>query len=269
MTSITQSSRISVPGSAAQQPHVSQHGAPVWKVVVPLLMLGLCSYLWVDHVVSARLVEQRGLPGDLDKLFAAAEHFGTPFGQALILWLVFAVDRRRAWRIPRLAATAIMGGLAADLLKLSIGRERPKYFDFTAIADSFSGWFPLGVGGSQHQSFPSAHTASAVAFAVAMCWAYPKGRTVFLTLAGLVALQRIEANAHFVSDTCVGAALGWLIGSWSVGNTRLSRWWDAREERWKPAKIIAPTIDVKVETLDLPPVILKADFKAADIRRAA
>jgi membrane-associated phospholipid phosphatase len=258
-----------VPGSAAPQPHVSQHGTSAWKVVVPLLVLGLCSYLSVDHAVSARLVEQGGLPGDLDKLLDAAEHYGTPFGQALILWLVFAVDRRRAWRIPRLAATAIMGGLAANLVKLSIARVRPKYFDFTGVADRFSGWFPLGDGGSRYQSFPSAHTASAVAFAVAICWAYPKGRTVFLTLAGLVALQRIEANAHFVSDTCVGAALGWMIGSWSVGNTRLSRWWEAREERWKQAKIIAPTIDVSVETLDVPLVILKADFTVADTRRAA
>ena len=106
------------------------------------------------------------------------------------------------------------------------------------VAESFGRWFPLLGEGSAGQSFPSAHTATAVGLAIALSWLYPRGRWMFATLALLVACQRIESGYHFASDTIFGAAVGLFIAIACLKNGRLARRFDrieahfiARQER--------------------------------------
>ena len=111
-------------------------------------------------------------------------------------------------------ACAYLPGLMANLIKLTVVRTRPHAFDFqNHAASSFGGWFPMASAGSAGQSFPSAHTATAVGLAVGLAWVYPRARGFFAALAVLVACQRVAAKFHFPSDVLVGAALGLLIAA--------------------------------------------------------
>jgi membrane-associated phospholipid phosphatase len=115
--------------------------------------------------------------------------------------VIFLLDTSRRWALPRVLACALFSGLVADVVKMLIARARPSDFDFSGGAwTTFGAWFPLASAGSAGQSFPSAHTATAVGFALGFSWLYPNGRRLFPLVAALVACQRIEASAHFLSD---------------------------------------------------------------------
>ncbi|MFG2639141.1 phosphatase PAP2 family protein [Streptomyces sp. NPDC048362] len=60
-------------------------------------------------------------------------------------------------------------------------------------------------------SFPSGHTAAAVAFVVAPTW--PAAGALCAVPAGLVALERVQTGAHYPSDVAAGAAIG-LASAW-------------------------------------------------------
>lgn len=167
----------------------------------------------LDGTVAAGLLAHRPT-GDLSKALHAAEHFGTPFGAGLILLTIGASMPNSRRQLLAAFAIAVGAGLVADILKLFVSRARPATFDLALPAwQSFMGSFSLGAGGAARQGFPSAHTAFAVAFAVALGTIFPSSRRWFLVLAALVALERITSLAHFPSDTLVGAAVGWVVGS--------------------------------------------------------
>jgi membrane-associated phospholipid phosphatase len=71
----------------------------------------------------------------------------------------------------------------------------------------------LSSGGAGMQSFPSAHTATAVGLAVMLVSLFPRGRWLFPIIAVLVGMQRIATSAHFPSDVFAGATVGWVFGS--------------------------------------------------------
>lgn len=219
-------------------PHPRAHETgPLWPRFgwgLAALLLSLVSFLFVDHALAGYLKAHR-YKGELSNLLQAAEHFGTPYGAALILitlWIVLPETRRR---ISRTAAGAIAAGLVADIGKLLVTRLRPDTFDFAQpIQASITGFLKFGQGGSRHQSFPSAHTAFAFAFAVMLGDLFPRGRVWFLCIAALVALQRVFATAHYPSDVFAGAAVGWIVASIFLGPSALSRFYDRMEERYFP-----------------------------------
>jgi undecaprenyl-diphosphatase len=67
---------------------------------------------------------------------------------------------------------------------------------------------------SPSSSFPSLHAMMTFAFAstVVFIGTYPKWGKVFLLMATLIALARVFAGVHYLSDVAVGAALGIGIG---------------------------------------------------------
>lgn len=197
---------------------------------IAAVVLGVVLFQWVD-IPLARWLNGSPIPRELQKVLEAAEHFGTFYGEVLILGVLFAAipaDRRK---LPRIAVTAWCSGLAADVLKLFIARCRPKYFDFDAVTAShgFLELFPFGAGGSRHQGFPSAHTATAVGFCFALAHLYPRGRIAFCILAALVGLQRMESHSHFASDVIAGALLGWCIARLATGSNAIAKQFDRFE----------------------------------------
>jgi membrane-associated phospholipid phosphatase len=111
--------------------------------------------------------------------------------------------------------------LTADVIKLFIARTRPLATHQTAsVADTFVLALPLLNSGAlkdgygHHvQSFPSAHAATAVGLAIALSTFYPRGRWLFAVFAALAMLQRLGAQAHYLSDVLAGAAVAFVVAA--------------------------------------------------------
>lgn len=211
-----------------------------WRMFWLLLAASALCLALLDHRLSGFIKSHR-LRGDAADLLHAAEHFGTPFGAVLILVTIWLTHPEMRQRLGRVLWVPIIAGMSANIIKLLISRRRPNAFEFEqSILASFEGMFRLGSGGSRLQGFPSAHTAFAFGFAVMLGTMWPVARKWFLCLAILVAAQRVGSCAHFPSDVCAGAALGWLIGWYSTGSGWLARLFTRVEDWWFPPRLPIP-----------------------------
>lgn len=100
-------------------------------------------------------------------------------------------------------AAVAVAGIFTQIAKHILSRPRPPLFD-TYGAFHFE-WFMLK---SAYASFPSGHSATAFAAAVALGFFLPRARWWLLAVALLVAMSRVALRAHYVSDVVAGAALG-------------------------------------------------------------
>ncbi|OYW20220.1 MAG: hypothetical protein B7Z55_07600 [Planctomycetales bacterium 12-60-4] len=189
--------------------------SPRQTAFVPAMLGTIALLLLAVDMPVARFCARDAYPRFVMDVLNKAEPFGHAIGVALIVATMAALDpSRRRWAPGMCAAGALLAGLSADLVKLLVARVRPRNFDMDVgtVVQTFQGWFPWGAGGSAAQSFPSAHTATAMGFAVTLAAVYPQARWWFYLLAALVGCHRIESSAHFPSDVCAGAALGWVVG---------------------------------------------------------
>ncbi len=177
----------------------------------PLAFLALAVAAVAIDVPVAHWSLGRNYPRAIRELMSLAEAFGHGVGVTVVLLTIYTLDPARRSALPRSIAAVLAAGCGANLVKLLISRSRPGATDLAHLAgwQTFSGWFPLGAGGSGWQSFPSAHTATAVGLALVLCWLYPRGRLLFTAFAAAVAAQRVLGSAHFPSDVLAGAAVGW------------------------------------------------------------
>jgi membrane-associated phospholipid phosphatase len=113
------------------------------------------------------------------------------------------------WRalLPLIAAT--LGGIAAEVLKLLLRRERPEAH---AGAYLFRSWrdHPLSTSGL---ALPSSHALVAFAAAAMLARLYPRARWLWYALAAGCALTRVLARAHFLSDVTLSAIVGWGVAA--------------------------------------------------------
>jgi membrane-associated phospholipid phosphatase len=178
-----------------------------------LCLLGVLCFA-IDIPVAA-FFKARTHPKFLREVSENAEFFGHGIGVAFLIIAVAVLDPRWKRWVGMLLAGAYGGGLTADLLKLLIVRIRPRNFDLGSgtVWDTFGPLFSFlkHTNGDSH-SFPSAHTATAFGFAVVLAAMYPRGKWLFFIYAALVGLHRVECSAHYLSDVCVGAAVGWVMG---------------------------------------------------------
>jgi membrane-associated phospholipid phosphatase len=181
--------------------------------------------MFLADAVAIRGVGQ--LPRWVVWFFDAITDFGKsgwflwPLG---ILFLVLAALPTLP-RVPQLVLTTIMvrvgflfaaiavPGLFVNVVKHIFGRARP------------------GVGGSldpflfspfswpaAYASLPSGHAATAFSVLVALGTLWPRGRTLLLIYALLIAASRVAVTAHYPSDVLAGALVGvagaWLVRRW-------------------------------------------------------
>jgi len=126
----------------------------------------------------------------------------------------FAVWRERltAWStLPLFVFCSVAAsGLAADLIKILVGRTRPKLW----FSEHLFTWGGLAFR-ADHWSFPSGHVANSVALAAALYAIWPRHVAAYAIFAGLIALSRVGVTAHYVSDT-IGAAYIAILVTWYV-----------------------------------------------------
>jgi membrane-associated phospholipid phosphatase len=211
------------------RPRIERSGG--WPAAVLLLALAAVLALPLDVPLARWLSEGPELWG-LDQVCRLAEVFGHGLGVLMLVGVLWVLDPARRWAVPRLLVMSLGAGLVANGLKLLVGRYRPHRFDFAGgVWDSFTQWLPLLGEGSGQQSFPSAHAATAMGFAVGLSCLYPRGRALFCVLAGLVGVQRLLSQSHFLSDALVGLAAGCLFALGAVGTCRLA-WLCNVSEDW-------------------------------------
>jgi len=103
---------------------------------------------------------------------------------------------------------AVFGTSAiGTLIKRLSGRVRPGH----ESAGQFLG--PGWRHENRRESFPSTHTACAVAFSFVLASWYPVAAPVFWGLAVICGALRYLLDAHWPSDVLAGAALGWGVGA--------------------------------------------------------
>ena len=158
--------------------------------------------------LHARLVHNDAARVALNVIsFTGKPIFLTPLVGLPCVWLLWRGARKL---VVFLAVASIGGGIVDTLVKLAVGRPRPKFDD--PIATAFG------------NSFPSGHSMSSlICFGALLLVFLPllptRWRTPAIVLTCvwvlLIGLSRLALGVHFVSDVLGGYVLGaaWLIGS--------------------------------------------------------
>lgn len=220
-----------------------------WSVAFALVVCAMTA--WPFDIVLAQFFMSDPFPGELRSLIHKPEFFGHAYGILGIAFTIYLLCPQRRRMLPRVLCTALAAGVLCDGVKLLVHRVRPVDFSFAAGESTFKGISFLHATSaseifeSSYHSFPSAHTATAVAFAMALGWAFPKGARWFLILAGLVALGRFDGGAHYVSDTFIGALVGYSAGCLMLGENVVGRWFVAYEGGRRPALWSLPSVRVE------------------------
>jgi membrane-associated phospholipid phosphatase len=211
-----------------------------------LLLFEAASMIWFDRPVADFLHKHGGV---VQPVFDVVQDFGLGWPWLVLSGLAFVVlrwggewQRLRPYAAKMRAEAFAPGfifvavaasGLAVDLLKIIVGRTRPKLmfadgtYDFT--------WFGLR---ADLWSFPSGHAVTAAALATALWCLWPRPVWFYIAGAGLVAVSRVVTSQHYLSDVVAGAAIGVIV-------TRLIAAWMLRARGAAPAAEItedaAPT----------------------------
>ena len=116
--------------------------------------------------------------------------------------------RRAAFsRAGFLFLSTMAGGLAGEILKLIIRRERPWAAAGAYVFRPFTDRPFTGSG----LAMPSTHSAVAFAAAFALARLFPRAAPVWYLLAAGCAFTRVAARAHFLSDVVLGGILAWFV----------------------------------------------------------
>ena len=188
----------------------------VWVAAVVLIEIAAIG--WIDRPLATYFREHDAAR----PFFALIGPFGLALPYLVVLGIAFAALRwggsvprldplgarmRAAARIPGLLFASIaLSGLTVDLLKVIVGRPRPKLL-FASGAYEFS-WIELG---ADHWSFPSGHAATAAALATGLWCLWPQPLLLYAILAALVAASRVVMGAHYLSDVVMGGFIGIVV----------------------------------------------------------
>lgn len=205
---------------------------PIWRHRLFLVALAAIPVLMVtvDGPVSAFM---RPIGAAIKPLVDALAEVGdskyslVPTGVAVIvLMLLYFVDtsnvRARIWAWLAGASGFVFvsvaySGILVNLIKIIVGRARPH----TAEMLQWPELHPFAGTGSLH-SFPSGHTNTVFAIALAVGFLVPPLRRWLLLAASVFGFCRVLQNQHFVSDIVGGALLAFATTYWLHG--RFARW---------------------------------------------
>ncbi len=199
---------------------------PVWfRVAFPATMLIMAAACLSIDVQVARFFRAERAPSFVREMVQNTEPFGHGVGVVFLLLVASQIDRKRWKSYLSTGVISLGAGLCANLIKLTIGRARPRDLDLASldVLQSFHGWFPYLNGIEASQSFPSGHTTVAFAFAVCLSALHPQAKGMFFFLAAFVAFGRVQCGAHFPSDVFAGAALGWTVSILALQKNTFSK----------------------------------------------
>lgn len=156
----------------------------------------------VDTAVYAAVAgtETPRLDVAMRRLSGAADHSKIWFGTAALLALAGGSRGRRAAR-RGVASLALASGFANLVAKPLTTRRRPDREELEVLARRH---VPM----PRTSSFPSGHSASAVAFATGVGQVLPALSAPLRAVAALVGYSRVHTGVHYPADVLVGAFIG-------------------------------------------------------------
>jgi lipid A 4'-phosphatase len=174
---------------------------------------------WLDRPVANYFHNHASA---LQPLSHAIQRFGLGYPYLVLSAVAFAVLRwggrletLRDWDISMRAvahipaflfAAVAVSGVVADIVKVIVGRARPKLLFLDGTYDfTWFGWH------ADHWSFPSGHAATAAALMTALWCLWPRPLWLYIAAAALVAIARIVTGQHYLSDVIAGAVIGVLV----------------------------------------------------------
>jgi undecaprenyl-diphosphatase len=143
-------------------------------------------------------------------------NFSKPWFITASLLAVFGGPRGRRAALTGVAAIGAASLVVNQPMKLIGERLRP---DRDGLGVPQQRWITM----PSSTSFPSGHSASAAAFAVAVGDLLPALRFPLLGVASVIAFSRVYTGVHYPSDVFVGATVGALLGRAASTVARRSR----------------------------------------------
>lgn len=205
-----------------------------------------CAILLVAVVADAAVRDlARSLDPTVVSVLRTVTQFGNsawPIGISLLLLAFVTIVARQANSFPRAAlqnlrsalllviGSVAISGTIASLTKNMIGRARPstgdaQVFEFAAMSFR-AGW----------AAFPSGHSTTAIACAIALAIALPGQAFAWLALGLLTALSRAFLGVHWLTDCLAGVALGTLV------TLALRDWMERRGHAFRIDPALAPQV---------------------------
>lgn len=182
-----------------------------WTVAFVTALIVLFACLNYDIRISTT-VRGMKVPGDVQKAINLCETVAHGSGCFAILASLLWIDQWNRHRLWRAAFFTAVCGITSNLSKYMIPRIRPNALSLhePPITSSWDTWgIPLSGSWFEEasRSFPSGHSATAVALAIGLSHVYPRGRWIFAMLAIGACFQRLFAGAHYMSDIMGGVAI--------------------------------------------------------------
>ncbi|MFF0141928.1 phosphatase PAP2 family protein [Streptomyces sp. NPDC005227] len=169
-------------------------------------------HVMADVREADRRITQRAanhIPGGIGQLLSAVEETAESsklwFGAAAVM-IGLGSGRGRRSAVSGLAALVVAQVVSNGVGKQLVDRSRPpkEWIEHDEVEDR-----------PDSSSFPSGHTAAAVAFTSAVAPAWPLAAVLCAVPAAALALERVQSDAHYPSDVAAGALIGfgsaWLI----------------------------------------------------------
>ncbi|MCD2174490.1 phosphatase PAP2 family protein [Rhizobium sp. C4] len=145
---------------------------------------------------------------DIGKSWWSLTLTGILFGVAMLAYeRADLAATREKWRYTATASAYVflsvaLSGIIGNVVKRIIGRARPPLFDAEG-AFHFKAF-----SGHLYESFPSGHSTTDGAMAMALAVLFPAIRVPVLIIGGFLALTRIMVGAHYLSDVIAGYSFG-------------------------------------------------------------
>ena len=177
-----------------------------------IILVVACAALMLVERSGVRTTLNLHFKGDIKRETRWFAQYGQAACTPVAFLLVWDLDRRGLRVALPIGLAVALTAVVALILKRTIGRVRPGREN----AGQFLG--PTFRHASHRESFPSSHTACAVALSAMLARVYPEASITFWALAAICASLRYFLDAHWPSDIVAG----FIVGSVMTEITALS-----------------------------------------------